>query len=122
MWASGRVWIWTDFAPSEEWVALRVRTFAKLFGWDLIQMAPAPPLSVREKGVSPTRTPGPVSSKVTLPPPSSRGAPYLSVTWKATRVASTPSPSMAASSSGRAKWAGLASEEEEQESERWPQT
>src|ERR1035441_4645064 len=105
----------TDFVPSTEWAAVTT-IFPELFGRVLIQIAPTPPLSVSRKGLSPTATPGPVSSKATSPPANGRRAPNLSTVWKTSRVASEPSPINSRSSAASQNWSLLRSDENDFES------
>src|ERR1035438_9141284 len=107
----------TVLAPSKEWVAFTVMRPERR-GSVLIQMAPTPPLSTSEKGLSPTNTPGPVSSKATSPPANARSAPNLSTTLNANRVASAPSPSNSDRKSTRKNRSWVASEENECDSAR----
>src|ERR1039458_2541438 len=107
----------TVLAPSKEWAAFTVMRPERR-GRVLIQIAPTPPLSTSEKGLSPTSTPGPVSSKATSPPANARSAPNLSTTLNASRVASAPSSSSSGSSASRKNRSWVASEENERDSAR----
>ena len=58
----------------------------ELFGRVLIQIAPAPPLSAKWKGLSPTIAPGPSILKLTSPEAKGRKAPKWSVVSKTSRL------------------------------------
>lgn len=107
--------------PNEEWTALMVIRPERR-GRVLIQIAPTPPLSTSENGLSPTSTPGPVSSKATSPPANARSAPNLSTTLNASRVASAPSPLNSLSSASKSSRSRVASEENERDSTSRPPT
>ena len=83
--------------PRLGWLAETVTVPAEP-GSDRIQTAPTPPAAEKSNGLSPTSTAGPSTSKTNCPVTYGRGAPYRSTTPNASRVASTPSPSISARS------------------------